>query len=280
MHERFALRIEEGLGRLARRVQKAQRTLDRSQLERQIGRLLERNSRPAGRHLATLAEDQACRRKSVSIGPSARSGMNSRVSQAEAAFRIRKSELSIRPVWHQKKGRVPGHIFVCLLAYVLWKTIEQWQKQAGLGNSPRTILDELARWHSADIVLPTAQDPPRDTARVYTGLFACSLTLHVKRGSPFAFILALVMLAGAGLHLEATLIYSLFDKATTRPSCSATSSWRPSPGSSFSRFSARYSGQPSVACDANRCHSLQADQDRPARNRPGDSTNAEGRCRT
>jgi hypothetical protein len=46
---------------------------------------------------------------------------------------------------------------------------------------------------------------------VYAGLFAYSLTLHVRRGSPFAFILALVTLAGAGLHLEATLIYSLFD---------------------------------------------------------------------
>jgi hypothetical protein len=46
---------------------------------------------------------------------------------------------------------------------------------------------------------------------VYAGLFACSLALHVRRGSPFAFILALVTLAGAGLHLEATLIYSLFD---------------------------------------------------------------------
>ena len=55
-----------------------------------------------------------------------------------------------------------AHIFVCFLAYVLWKTLEQWQKQAGLGNSPRTILDELARLQSADIVLPTAQNPPRE----------------------------------------------------------------------------------------------------------------------
>jgi hypothetical protein len=46
---------------------------------------------------------------------------------------------------------------------------------------------------------------------VYAGLCACSLALHVKRGSPFAFTVALVMLAGAGLHIESTLIYSLFD---------------------------------------------------------------------
>jgi transposase len=189
MHERFALRIEEGLGRLARRVQKARRRLDRSQLERQIGRLLERNSRAAGRYLATLCEDQSLPagvRLDWSIRPEwdelarfsegcyvLRTNVNEwnaealwqtyiQLTQAEAAFRIQKSELSIRPVWHQKKGRVQAHIFVCFLAYVLWKTLEQWQKQAGLGNSPRTILAELARLQSADIVLPTAQHPPRE----------------------------------------------------------------------------------------------------------------------
>ena len=59
MHERFALRIEEGLGRLARRIQKARRSLDRGPLERQLGRLFERNSRAAGRYLVTLLEDQS-----------------------------------------------------------------------------------------------------------------------------------------------------------------------------------------------------------------------------
>ena len=48
-----------------------------------------------------------------------------------------------------------AHILVCFLGYVLWKTLEQWQRRAGLGNSPRTILDELARINSADIVMPT-----------------------------------------------------------------------------------------------------------------------------
>ena len=51
---------------------------------------------------------------------------------------------------------------VCFLAYVLWKTLEQWQSRAGLGNSPRTILDELARIQSTDVVLPLADDPGRE----------------------------------------------------------------------------------------------------------------------
>jgi hypothetical protein len=39
---------------------------------------------------------------------------------------------------------------------VLWKTLEQWQQRAGLGHSPRTILEELRRIQSTDVVLPTA----------------------------------------------------------------------------------------------------------------------------
>ena len=58
-------------------------------------------------------------------------------------------------MWHQRADRVQAHILVCFLAYVLWKTLEQWQRRAELGQSPRTILDELKRIQSTDVVLPT-----------------------------------------------------------------------------------------------------------------------------
>ena len=58
-------------------------------------------------------------------------------------------------MWHQRSDRVAAHILVCFLAVVPWKTLEMWQSRAGLGNSPRTILEELARIQSHD-VLPTA----------------------------------------------------------------------------------------------------------------------------
>ena len=77
------------------------------------------------------------------------------LAQAEAAFRMQKDELSIRPIWHQRADRVQAHILVCFLAFVLWKSLEMWQSRAGLGNSPRTILDEFARIQSHDVVLPT-----------------------------------------------------------------------------------------------------------------------------
>ena len=45
------------------------------------------------------------------------------LTEAEAAFRIHKSDLVLRPIWHQKEERVLAHILVCFLAYVLWKTL-------------------------------------------------------------------------------------------------------------------------------------------------------------
>ena len=61
------------------------------------------------------------------------------LTEAEAAFRIHKSDLSIRPIWHQKKDRVLAHILVCFLAYVLWKTLASLCERAGLGNEPRRV---------------------------------------------------------------------------------------------------------------------------------------------
>ncbi|MCH8257129.1 MAG: TonB-dependent receptor plug domain-containing protein, partial [Proteobacteria bacterium] len=53
------------------------------------------------------------------------------LTEAEAAFRIHKSDLSIRPIWHQKEDRVLAHILVCFLAYVLWKTLATLCERAG-----------------------------------------------------------------------------------------------------------------------------------------------------
>jgi len=76
------------------------------------------------------------------------------LTDAEWAFRITKDELTIRPIWHQKADRVKGHILICFLAYVLWKSLSQWMRRAGLGDAPRTILEEFAKIKSGDVVLP------------------------------------------------------------------------------------------------------------------------------
>jgi len=77
------------------------------------------------------------------------------LTEAEAAFRIHKSDLSIRPIWHQKESRVKAHIFVCFLAYVLWKTLAQVCRGAGLGDEPRRVFDEIGAIQLVDIVFPT-----------------------------------------------------------------------------------------------------------------------------
>jgi transposase len=189
MHERFATRIEEGLQSLKRRLDGRKQKEERGRVERQIGRLLQRNSRAAGRFQVDVKEDstRACG-LSLSWSTNAewqtwatrtegcyilRTNISDwtaeslwqtyiQLTEAEAAFRVQKSQLSIRPIWHHKKGRVQAHILVCFLAHALWKTLEQWQSRAGLGNSPRTIIDELARIQSADVILPTAESPSRD----------------------------------------------------------------------------------------------------------------------
>jgi transposase len=181
IHEKFSQRIETALERLKSRIAHAKKSLDQSQVDRQIGRLLQRNSRAAARFEISLPESDSPAGFSLRIRTREdfdrwaalsegsyvlRTNIDDwteeklwkayiQLTQAEAAFRIQKDQLRIRPIWHQRADRVQAHILVCFLAFVLWKTLEMWQSRAGLGNSPRTILEELARIQSNDVILPT-----------------------------------------------------------------------------------------------------------------------------
>lgn len=77
------------------------------------------------------------------------------LTQAEAAFRVDKSDLGLRPVFPQKAKRVRAHILVCFLALALWRVLEQWMASKGLGNCARQLLKELEQLHSMEVVLPT-----------------------------------------------------------------------------------------------------------------------------
>ena len=182
MHDKFSRRIEEALGRLAARLVRSKKRIDPAAVNRQIGRILQQNQRSAARFAITLEPDDcpAGFRLGVAYNDAfddwaalsegaylLRSNIDDwsdqqlwkayiQLTQAEAAFRIQKDQLNLRPIWHQREARVQAHILVCFLAFVLWKSLEMWQSRAGLGNSPRTILEELARIQSHDVVLPTA----------------------------------------------------------------------------------------------------------------------------
>ncbi|MHB8866788.1 MAG: IS1634 family transposase [Pirellulaceae bacterium] len=66
------------------------------------------------------------------------------LTEAEWAFRITKEELVLRPIWHHHEDRVKAHILVCFVAYAMWKTLAGWMRGSGLGDAPRSLLDELA----------------------------------------------------------------------------------------------------------------------------------------
>jgi len=77
------------------------------------------------------------------------------LTEAEAAFRIHKSDLSLRPIWHQKEDRVGAQIQVCFLSYVLWKTLGQLCQHGDLGDEPRRVLRELSELRALAVILPT-----------------------------------------------------------------------------------------------------------------------------
>jgi hypothetical protein len=91
------------------------------------------------------------------------------LTEAEASFRALKSELSIRPLFHQLESRVKAHVMVAFLGYALWVTLKHWLKRrpeivpapsaSGVNNaqplSPMKALALLGSLQSADIVLPT-----------------------------------------------------------------------------------------------------------------------------
>jgi transposase len=181
MHDKFSRRIETALERLAARVARSKRRLDPTPVNRQIGRILQQNQRAAARFIVELEPDGCPAGFRLHVAYNAafddwaqlsegayllRSNITDwsdeqlwkayiQLTQAEAAFRIHKDQLNVRPIWHQRAERVQAHILVCFLAFVLWKSLEMWQQRAGLGNSPRTVLEELARIQSHDVVLPT-----------------------------------------------------------------------------------------------------------------------------
>jgi len=91
------------------------------------------------------------------------------LTEAEASFRALKSELLIRPLFHQLEQRVKAHVMVAFLGYALWVTLKHLLKRrpaivpqpsaSGVDNArpllPMRALALLSTLHSADIVLPT-----------------------------------------------------------------------------------------------------------------------------
>ena len=76
------------------------------------------------------------------------------LTQAEAAFRTAKSDIGLRPVYHQKTERVEAHLLVCFLSLALWRTLEMWMNGKGLGSSARKLVEAVGTIRSMDLSVP------------------------------------------------------------------------------------------------------------------------------
>jgi transposase len=61
----------------------------------------------------------------------------------ERAFRTMKSVLDLRPFYHHREPRVRTHAFICFLAYLIEKYVEQALKRAEVGMSAEKTFESL-----------------------------------------------------------------------------------------------------------------------------------------
>ena len=90
------------------------------------------------------------------------------LTEAEAAFRVLKSELAIRPIYHQLESRAKAHVLVAFLGYALWVTLKHLLQSKQPECSPAQALAIAAGLHSTDIVLPTTDGRQIRLRRVTT----------------------------------------------------------------------------------------------------------------
>ena len=77
--------------------------------------------------------------------------------EVEQAFKTLKSDLSLRPIYHQKDSRIEAHIFVAFLSYCLQITLQQRLKALAPGLTARAVLEKFASMQMVDVYLPTTE---------------------------------------------------------------------------------------------------------------------------
>jgi transposase len=192
IRKRFSTHMEAALGALRKSIASG-RLKDRYKMERRLGRIQARHPQvndlfevalrdtPAGvRLLWEMKKERAAWRDLREGAYMLRTNLQAdsaeqmwsmymQLTEAEASFRALKSELSIRPLFHQKEPRIKAHVLVAFLGYALWVTLKHLLRRrpaivpqpstSGVDNtqplSPMKALALLSTLQSADIVLPT-----------------------------------------------------------------------------------------------------------------------------
>lgn len=192
IRKRFSTHMESALEALEKSIASG-RLKDRYKMERRLGRIQARHPQvndlfevtlrdtPAGVRLVwTMKKDRKAWRDLREGAYMLRTNLQAdsaeqmwsmymQLTEAEASFRALKSELSIRPLFHQKEPRVKAHVLVAFLGYALWVTLKHLLQRrpaivpqpsaSAVDNaqplSPMKALALLSTLQSADIVLPT-----------------------------------------------------------------------------------------------------------------------------
>ena len=191
MLQRQSDRLAEALGRIAAWLEKSPQT-DHEAVGRRIGRALGKYPAAAAIVQATVRRDDEGQACGLEIASDVAAGQKThrqkgayllrtnceetdpallwkwyiQLTQAEAAFRTAKSDLGLRPVFHQKQDRVQAHILVCFLALALWRSLEQWMQAKGLGTCARQLIKEIAGIKSVDVLLPVQRGGVRPELRL------------------------------------------------------------------------------------------------------------------
>jgi transposase len=192
IRQRFSTRMEDALKRLAKTIETG-RLKDRNKMERRLGRIQASHPQvndlyevavrdtPEGVRLFWAIQEErqlwrGLREGAYMLRTNLQAGTAEelwsrymQLTEAEASFRALKSELSIRPLFHQLEPRVKAHVMVAFLGYALWVTLKHLLKRRpaairqpstnGVNNvqplSAMKALALLSTLQSADIVLPT-----------------------------------------------------------------------------------------------------------------------------
>ena len=112
--------------------------------------------------------------------------------EVERAFRVLKSLLKVRPIYHYRDRRVETHIFICFLAYLLAKVLEQRLRAAGLTLSVTHALETLRRlkavehtWEDQALVVKATKPDPEVAAILSAlGLRTGNPVLSVSKALP------------------------------------------------------------------------------------------------
>ena len=184
IRDTFCQRFEEDLTKLAQGLHKKGCVKNYDKILVSLGRLKEKYKRVSGKYEVTVEKDDrdekdAKNRVAVSITWDKKQEEKSplgiyclrtnnpdwdeqrlwktytMLTEIESAFRCMKSELGMRPVYHQKTNRIDGHLFITVLAYHIIHSIRYQLKQQGVDLSWTAIREGLSNQYRLTTMLAT-----------------------------------------------------------------------------------------------------------------------------